>query len=78
MTISTNSIAAFFRQLASIAAVVIGALGTGGIPGEVRAVLVAGGALIIAVEHLVTGVGQLGNQKIKTTTTTTTKATTTS
>ncbi len=76
MTISTNNVASFLRQLASIASVIIGSLGTGGLPGEVRAVLVAGGALVIAVEHFVTGIGQLGSQKIKSTTTTT-KATTT-
>ena len=69
MTVNLSGISALGRQLASIASVVIGALGSGGLPTEVRALLIAGGALVIAVEHLVTGIGQLGKSKITTTST---------
>lgn len=63
MVINLNRMSSIVRQLASVASVVIGSLGTGGLPPNVRAVLVAGGALIMAVEHLVSGVTATSSTK---------------
>ncbi len=67
INVNLDRIAAVVRQLASIAAVVVGALGTGGLPGGVREGLVLVGGALIGVEHAVATL-----TKPKTTTGTTT------
>ena len=56
MTLDFQRISAVVRQMASIASVVIGSLGTGGIPTSVRTVLVAAGGTLLAAEHFVSAI----------------------
>jgi hypothetical protein len=51
MTINTQSIASILRQLAAVAAVVLGALPVDSLPASVRAPLVALGGALLTVEH---------------------------
>jgi len=51
MTINLASLAAVARNLGSLAAIVIAAANVGGLPTGVRAVLLAAGGLLQAVEH---------------------------
>jgi hypothetical protein len=53
MTINLASLTAFLRNAGSIAAIVIGAANVGGLPTGVRAVLLAAGGVLQAVEHYV-------------------------
>lgn len=53
MTIDFSRIAAVVRQMAAIAAVVIGSLSDLNLPVSVRTVLVAAGGVLLTVEHLV-------------------------
>jgi hypothetical protein len=55
MQVSLSSVFAFLRNAGSIAAIVIGAAGTSGLPTGVRAVLVAIGGVIQGIEHLNAG-----------------------
>lgn len=51
MQVSLSSVFAFLRNAGSIAAIVIGAAGTSGLPTGVRAVLVAIGGILQGIEH---------------------------
>ncbi|HMK63731.1 MAG TPA: hypothetical protein VK386_08945 [Acidimicrobiales bacterium] len=51
MTITPSTVAAFLRTWGSLAAIVVSAIPQVGLPNAVRAVLIAGGAVIQAVDH---------------------------
>lgn len=53
VTVDLSSVLAFLRNAGSIAAIVIGAANVGGLPTGVRAVLLAIGGILQAVEHYV-------------------------
>jgi hypothetical protein len=68
INLNLNRLAAVCRQLGAIATVVVGALGTGGLPGGVREGLILVGGALLGVEHAVAG---LGKSKASSTTVTT-------
>jgi hypothetical protein len=55
VNISLSSVFAFLRNAGSLASIIIGAAGTGGLPPAVRAVLVAIGGILQGIEHYNSG-----------------------
>lgn len=53
MTINTQQVASIVRQLAAVAAIVIGSLSSINLPTSVHGILVAAGAVLLAIEHYV-------------------------
>ena len=51
MTITPATVASFLRTWGSLAAIVVAAIPEVGLPPAVKAVLIAGGAVIQAVDH---------------------------
>lgn len=58
INLNLNRLAAVCRQLAAIATVVVGSLGTGGLPGGVREGLILVGGALLGVEHAVASLGK--------------------
>ena len=56
MTLDVTRFAAWVRHAGAIAAMVIAALGTGGLPTSLRDVLFGAGGLVPIVEHAVAGI----------------------
>lgn len=53
VTINTQSVASIARQVAAIAAIVIGCLQSISLPAWVHPLLIAAGTIVIAIEHYV-------------------------